>query len=286
MDIKQVTVIGAGVMGRQIAMNAALNGYVTVVNDSFPAALEAAGAWRDSYLRGRVEKGKISAEEAEAISARYTLEEDLAAAVKDADLVIEAIIEKEDIKKELFAKLDKLSKPEAILASNSSFIPSSVVVNCTNRPGKVCNLHYFNPATIMTLVEVVQGEHTDEETIQTLMDFAVKCGKKPIWIKKEIDGFVANRLLRALTAEAVFLVKNGYASVEDVDIAAENGLNFPMGPFRLMDLTGIDLFYLARERVYAQTGDENDKAPKFIEEKYLKREYGRKTGKGWYNYSK
>lgn len=286
MEIKQVTVIGAGVMGRQIAMNAAQHGYIAVVNDSLSAALDAAGEWKTTYLQGRVAKGKLSAEDAKGISGRYILEADLAAAVKDADLVVEAIIEKEDIKKELFTRLDQLAKPEAILASNSSFIPSSVVAHCTKRPEKVCNLHYFNPATVMELVEVVQGEHTAEDTIQALMDFAVKCGKRPIWIKKEIDGFVANRLLRALTAEAVFLVDNGYASVEDVDCAAEKGLNFPMGPFRLMDLTGIDLFYLARERRYAATGDEKDKAPRFIEEKYLKKEYGRKTGKGWYDYSK
>lgn len=286
MIINNVVVIGAGQMGKQIALNSAIFGYNVTLNDVFPEALTAAERWKVEYLEGRVAKGKMTAEQIKEISARMTIETDLAKAVKDADLIIEAIIEKEENKQELFAKLDKLAKADAILASNSSFIPSSVVAKSTNRPEKVANLHFFNPALTMLLVEVVQGAHTSEDTAKTLIEFAKKSGKKPICLKKEIEGFVANRILNKITAEALFLVENGIVSPEEVDIATENGLNHPMGPFRLMDLIGIDISYLSRERRYAITKDENDKPPAFLAEKFQKGELGRKTGKGWYDYTK
>lgn len=286
MTINNVVVIGAGQMGKQIALNSAIYGYKVILNDVFPDALNAAEKWKNEYLDGRVAKGKMSAEQIKEISARMTIEADLAQAVKDADLVIEAIIEKEANKQELFAQLDQLTKAETILASNSSFIPSSVVAKSTKRPDKIANLHFFNPALTMLLVEVVQGNHTSEDTAKALIEFAQKSEKKPIWLKKEIEGFVANRILNKITAEALFLVENGIVSPEEVDIATENGLNHPMGPFRLMDLIGIDISYLSRERRYAITKDEKDKPPAFLAEKVQKGELGRKTGKGWYDYTK
>jgi 3-hydroxybutyryl-CoA dehydrogenase len=216
---------------------------------------------------------------------RFRIDGDLEAAAKDADLVIEAAVEQLDIKRELFARLDQITGPEAILATNSSFIVSSKLAGATGRPGKVANLHFFNPALVMKLVEVVKGAHTADDTAEALMAFAEKCGKYPILIRREIDGFIVNRLQRAITEEAFFLVENGYVTPQELDAAAEKGLNYPLGPFRLMDMTGIDISYLSRLRRYEETGEEAQKPPAFLEEKYKKGELGKKTGKGWYDYS-
>lgn len=284
MRIEKVAVIGAGLMGKQIALHTAIKGYECVLNDKFEDSLADAEKWAKDYLEKRVVKGKMTKEDADKAFATISFEANLQTAVEDVDLVIEAIIEKEDIKKALFKELDDLTKKEAILASNSSFIPSSVVAFSTNKPEKVANLHYFNPALVMQLVEVVKGEHTSDETAQALYDFAINTGKKAIMVKKEIDGFVANRILSKITQEALFLVEEGIVTPEEVDMAVENGLNHPLGPFRIMDLVGIDLSYYARERRYEKTGDPKDKSPKFLEEKFKKGEFGRKTGKGWYDY--
>lgn len=286
MNIQHVTVVGAGQMGSQIALNAAMHGYQVTACDSFPASLEKAQAWVEKYLAGRIAKGKVTGEEAEAAKARLTLCGDTEQACRNADLVIEAIVEKEEVKRELFAQLDKICRPDTLLTSNSSFIPSSRVASVVGHPERVANLHYFNPAMVMELVEVVQGPHTSDATIETLMEFARSVGKQPIWIHKEIDGFVANRLIRALNKEAWFLVNNGYVTPQEVDIAAEKGLNYPMGPFRLMDLIGLDVSYLSAERAYQESGDEKDAPPPLLKEKYEKGELGRKTGKGWYDYTK
>jgi 3-hydroxybutyryl-CoA dehydrogenase len=286
MKIRNVTVVGAGVMGRQIAMLAAINGYQTALNDLSKDALAGAGAWKDSYLADRVAKEKMSGEAAEGVKERFRLDGDIETAVRDADIVIEAVIEQLDIKRELFASLERTTGPDAILATNSSFIASSKIASAMKRPGKIANLHFFNPALVMKLVEVVKGEHTDDETARTLMEFAQSCGKHAILIHKEIDGFIVNRLQRAITEEAFFLVDNGYVTPQELDAAAEKGLNYPLGPFRLMDMTGIDISYLSRLRRYEETGDASQKPPRFLEEKYKKGELGKKTGKGWYDYGK
>jgi 3-hydroxybutyryl-CoA dehydrogenase len=285
MEIKNTAIVGAGVMGRQIAMLAAISGYNATLNDVSAKALAEADEWKDSYLDQRVAKGKMDADTAAGIKSRFRVDPNLETAVKDADLVIEAVIEQLDIKRELFAKLDACTKPETILATNSSFIASSKIAGATKRPDKVANLHFFNPALVMKLVEVVKGEHTADHTASHLVDFAEKCGKSPILIQKEIDGFIVNRLQRAITEEAFFLVDNGYVTPQELDAAAEKGLNYPLGPFRLMDMTGIDISYLSRLRRFEETGDESQRPPKFLEEKYKKGELGKKTGKGWYDYS-
>lgn len=285
MEIKQIAVIGAGVMGRQIALLSAIHGYRAILNDVSADALQNANAWAQKYLAGRVQKGKMDEAAKTKAESLFSVEPDLAAAVKNADLVVEAIVEKEDVKRELFAKLDKLTGPKTILATNSSFIPSSQIASATRRPDKVANLHYFNPALVMKLVEVVRNPQTSDETAESLRAFAAACGKSVIVLNKEIDGFVANRIQRAVLDEAMFLVEGGYVTPQEVDTAAEKGLNYPLGPFRLMDLTGIDISYLSRQRRYEATGDPKEKPPAFLEEKYKKGELGRKTGKGWYDYT-
>jgi 3-hydroxybutyryl-CoA dehydrogenase len=227
----------------------------------------------------------LSQQQVDAARARLHFEPELREAAKDADLVIEAATERLDLKRELFGDLDRLCKPSAILATNSSTIVSSRLVDATQRPDRVANLHYFNPALVMELVEVVQGPHTSDETAQTLVEFARRTGKTPIRLRKEVFGFVANRLLHALANEAIWLYENGYASFEEIDLAAEKALGHPMGPFRLMDLTGIDVGYFVRQQKYLESGREEDKPPRSIVERYERGELGRKTGRGWYDYS-
>ena len=205
-------------------------------------------------------------------------------AAKDTDLVIEAIIEERGAKEELFRKLNELAPKDAILATNSSFMVSSLFAGCVDNPQRLANLHYFNPALVMKLNEVVQGPHTSKETVDALMEFARRTGKDPVWVRREIDGFIANRIVRAVKNEACYLLEEGIATAQEIDTAVEKGLNYPMGPFRLMDLTGIDLSYLASKRVQDETGV---KQPGFdaIKAKYEAGEWGRKTGKGWYDYT-
>lgn len=284
MEIKRVTIIGGGTMGMQIALNAAVNGLDTTLTDSFPGVLDKVATWSKEYLAGRVAKGKMTNEEAAAIQGRFHMIESLEAAVVKADLVIEAIIEDLEAKKTLFATVAKMAPAEAIIVSNSStFVPSSMAP-ATGKADKFANLHYFNPALHMELVEIVVGPQSSKETIDSLVDFAAKIGKKAITVQKEIEGFIVNRLFGALTTEAWFLLENGYATVEDIDIAAEKGLGHPMGAFRTMDLAGLDTIYSIRlAKFKAGTGAT---PPKILEEKVKKGEFGRKTGQGFYTYKK
>ena len=283
-EIKTVAVIGAGLMGRQIALNTAMHGYQVILNDSFPEALKKGEACVEDYLAGRIAKGKLTQEAADQARQGLRYEEELQKAVEKADLVIEAIIEDRAAKEALFRKLSDFAPKDAILATNSSFMVSSLFKDCVEDPGRLANIHYFNPAMVMKLTEVVQGEHTREETIDALMEFSRNTGKDPIWVRKEIDGFIANRFVRVIKNEACYLLEEGIATAQEIDTALEKGLNYPMGPFRLMDLTGVDLSYLASKRVYEETGV---KQPGFdaLKAKYEAGEWGRKTGKGWYDYT-
>ena len=288
-ELKTVVVIGAGAMGQQIAMNTALNGrkhnYKVILCDSFPAALEKAEKWAGEYLPGRVAKGRITREEADQVQGNLSFSQDVEGAAAQADLVIEAIIEDLQAKRDLFQRISRVAKPDAVLGTNSSNLVSSKLADVTEHPERLLNIHYFNPALVMQLVEIVRGPHTGEEAIQIAREFAIRTGKSPIIIQKEIAGFVANRINAAVTREACSLLEKGIATVEDIDTACEKGLGYPMGPFRLMDLTGIDVNYYVRRDRYAESGDENDKPSPLVIEKFKKGEFGRKTGKGWYDYT-
>lgn len=288
-DVKTVVVVGAGVMGQQIAMNTALNGrdagYQVILCDTYPPAIEKATAWAKQYLAGRVAKGRIDQATADLVASRLEITGDVDAAAAKADLVIEAIVEKLEVKRDLFARISKLCRPDAVLATNSSNIVSSKLADMVQHPERLLNIHYFNPALVMELAEIVRGPHTGEEAIEVARAFARSTKKVPITINKEIAGFVANRINAAVAHEALSLLAQGVASVEDIDLACEKGLNYPMGPFRLMDLTGIDVNYLVRCDRYAESHDEYDAPHPLVIEKYNKGEFGRKTGKGWYDYT-
>lgn len=282
--IERVCVVGAGTMGSQIALSSALHGYRVSLYDVSPEVLEQANRWSREYLERQVARGRVSREAVDRAQANLELATDLPTAARDADLVIEAVPEDLDLKLRTFAELGRICKPSAILATNSSSIASSRLADAVPRPERVANLHYFNPALVMEAVEVVQGPHTSDGTAQALVDFVNRIGKMPIHLKKEIFGFVANRLLDALLEEAIFLVENGYASPDQIDGAAEKALGHPMGPFRLMDLIGIDVIYRMRQEKFMETGQEADKPPRSIAELYEQGHWGRKTGRGWYEY--
>src|SRR5208283_2794823 len=285
-EVKNVSVVGAGNMGHQIALQCALYGFKTVSTDVIPAVLEKAERFCDTYLPGRVEKGKLTEEAARKARSLISFTGDLKEAVKDADLVIEAVLERIDLKRKVFTDLDEFTPPNAILATNSSFIVSSRITDVTNRPSQVCNLHFFNPALVMKLVEVVQGPHVSDETAQCMMDFCEKIDKVPILIKKEVDGLVLNRIISAISNEAMWMLEMGVASYEDIDKACVYGAGHPMGPFRLMDLTGIDLTYDIGMSHFYDTGDRADLPTPSVVKKVAEGKLGQKTGEGWYSYKK
>ena len=284
MDIKKVAVIGGGVMGKQIALNTALHGIDTYITDAVAPVVEKLNPWAGEYLSGRVQKGKLAQEAAQTAMARFHPVPTTAEAARDADLVIEAVIEDKDIKTRLYRELDGIVRPDTILASNSSFMPSSTFASVISHPERLANLHYFNPALVMQLTEVVQGPHTSEETAQALIAFSAQTGKYPVWVRKEVEGFIANRIARAVTREAMWLLSEGVATPEEIDAAAEKGLGYPMGPFKLQDLAGIDIAYLTAKRTYDETGEKPVGFDE-MERKYKAHEWGRKTGKGWYDYT-
>lgn len=284
-DIKKICVIGAGNMGHQIAMLAALNGYVVGCAESNPEQLKKAEEFAASYLPGRVTKGRLTAEQAEAIGNNLRFTASLEEAAAGADFAIEAVTEKIALKRSIFEQLDQITPPHAILATNSSFFVSSLLGSATKRPEKVCNMHFFNPALVMKCVEVVKGPDTAEETALVTMELARRLGKEPVLLNKEIYGFLVNRILAAINNEALYLLEMGVATPEDIDSAVVNALGHPLGPFRLMDLTGIDLSYHITMERYQASGEAEDKPSPTIVEKYVRGEWGQKSGKGFYDYS-
>lgn len=284
-DIKTIGVIGAGNMGHQIVTLCAIHGYKSICTDSDAATLKKAEAFVDRYLKGRVEKERLTAEQAQQAREDLIFTSSLEETVGEADYVIEAVIEVIDVKRALFRELDRIAPPHTILATNSSAIVSSRIADVTSRPEKVVNLHFFNPALVMKLVEVVQGPHVSDETAQMSMDLCERLDKVPVHLKKEVEGFLLNRIFGAILREAQWLLEMGVASYEDIDKACVYGAGHPMGPFRLQDLTGIDLSYTMAMEAFKASGDRSLLPHPRLVEHYLKGEYGEKTGKGWYDYS-
>ncbi len=283
-DVKHIAVIGAGNMGQQIALLCALHGYSTTCTDVQPDVLKKAETFADAYLPERVRKGKLTQAQADQARANLSFTPSLETAVQNADYVIEAVLEILDVKRKVFAEMDRLAPPQAILATNSSFIVSSRLADVTRRPDKVLNLHFFNPALVMKLVEVVQGPHVSNETAHLSLALCDRLEKVGVHLKKEVEGFLLNRILKAITREALWLLEMGVASFEDIDKAQVYGAGHPMGAFRLMDLTGLDLSYTRSMEKFRETGDLADLPAPSLVERYMKGWYGEKAGKGWYDY--
>ena len=282
----RLAVVGAGFMGSQIAVQAALGGVPVRLQDVAQAQLDRSRELNRGHLARRVEKGRMTAEEVEATFSRISETTSLEDAVGDADLVIEAIVENLEAKREVFERMDRAAPERTILASNSSTIVISQLASATRRPDRCANMHFFSPVLVMELCEVVMGPETSEETAERCMAFVREMGRTPVLVRKEIDGFIVNRILHAATQEAYRLLDAGVAGFEDIDTAVEKGLNWPMGPFRLGDFTGLDVTYNARRHIYEKTGDERYRPSDQLREKVERGELGRKTGRGWYVYEK
>ena len=284
-ELKRVLVVGAGTMGSQIALQTALSGrYEVMLVDSVQGQLEKARAQNRRLLDRAVEKGRLA--EPAAIKALTTIKDsnDLTTAAATADLVIEAVIEDFDAKKNVFEALGRHAKEDAVLASNSSTIAISRLADYTRHPDHCCNMHFFHPVTVMQLCEVVKGPKTSDQTIETAMEFVRSIDRTPVLIQKEIWGFIVNRILFAASEEAIRLLEGGYASAEDIDTAVQKGLNWPMGPFHLLDFSGLDIFYGAMKDRHRQ--GEGDDAPEVLRKLVEDGHLGRKTGKGFFEYPK
>lgn len=283
-ELKRVLVVGAGTMGSQIALQTALSGrYEVTLVDTVAGQLERARAQNRMLLDRSVEKQRVTREQADQALARIEDSNDLARSAAKADLVIEAVIENFDAKKSVFEDLGKHASRDAILASNSSTIAISRLAAASGSPERCCNMHFFHPVTVMQLCEVVRGPMTSDETVKTAMEFVRSIDRTPVLLQKEIWGFIVNRILFAASEEAMRLYEGGYASAEDIDIAVQKGLNWPMGPFHLLDFSGLDIFYGAMQDRHRL--GEGPEPPALLKKLVDEGRLGRKTGKGFFDYS-
>ena len=281
---QQIAVIGAGLMGAGIAQVAAAAGYDVVLRDVTPEALDRGlGSIRASYAKF-VEKGRMAEGDADAALARITTTTELEAAA-GADLVVEAVFEKIEIKSEVFRALDAICKDGAVLASNTSAIPITSIAAVTSRPESVVGTHFFSPVPLMKLCEVVRGYKTSEETLAAASEFAQNVGKTVVVVNRDVAGFVTTRLISALAMEAIRLVESGVASAEDIDVACRLGFGHAMGPLETADMTGVDIMLNATSNIYADTQDETFAPPELLRRMVAAGDLGRKSGRGFYPYA-
>ncbi len=285
-EIKTIGVVGAGTMGNGIAQLAAQTGYNVVMRDINDEFVNRGLASIDAFLTKSVRRSKMTEEEKDAVQGRIkgtTAMKDLA----DCDFVVEAVIEDLNLKKEVFGELDELCRPEVVLATNTSSMSITVIGQATKRPDKVSGMHFFNPVPLMRLVEVIRGFNTSDETMALTTELAQKMGKQTVEVKIDSPGFIVNRVMIPHMIEAVTIVQEGIATPEDVDKAVKLGLNYPMGPFELMDLTGVDIAKFVTDYFREELNRELKwTAPTLLKNMIRAGRLGRKSGQGWYNYSK
>jgi 3-hydroxybutyryl-CoA dehydrogenase len=280
---EKIFVVGAGLMGAGIAQVAAQAGYDVTMRDLGEDALaRGRGSIESSYSKF-VEKGRLSAEDRDAALARITTTTDLEAA-GDADLVVEAVFESLEVKREVFAALDKICPESAVLATNTSAIPITQIAAATERPESVVGTHFFSPVPLMRLCELVRGFKTTDETLARARGFAEAVGKTCIVVNRDVAGFVTTRLVVALSVEAAKLVESGVATAEDIDVACQLGFGHPMGPLKTMDMTGVDIMVNAARNIYTETQDEKFYPPEILARMVTAGDIGRKSGHGWYDY--
>ena len=281
-EIKKVGILGSGIMGSGLAEVAARAGYDVVVRSRSQASADAMVASIDKGFAKAIERGKSTEEERAAVLGRIQATDHLGA-VADCDLVIESVVEDLAVKKALFAELEQIVKPSGILATNTSTLPVVEMAMVTQRPDKVCGIHFFNPAPMMKLVEVVRPITASDDTIATAMAFAANCGKDGVEVKDRA-GFIVNALLFPYLNNAVRMWEVGTASMESIDTAMKGGCNFPMGPFALLDLVGLDTSLAILDALYAEFADPNYAAVPTLRRMVAAGHLGRKTKRGFYTY--
>ncbi|GHI94879.1 3-hydroxyacyl-CoA dehydrogenase family protein [Streptomyces olivaceus] len=280
---RKLAVIGAGLMGSGIAQVAAQAGWDVVLRDVTDEALRrGTDGIRASYDKF-VAKGKLDADDAGAALARITATTDLDGAA-DADVVVEAVFEKLEVKHEIFRALDKLVKDGAILASNTSAIPITKIAAVTQRPERVVGTHFFSPVPMMRLCELVRGHKTSDETLATAREFAESTGKTCVVVNRDVAGFVTTRLISALVVEAAKLYESGVATAEDIDLACQLGFGHAMGPLATADLTGVDILLHAADNIYTESQDEKFAPPELMRRMVDAGDIGRKSGQGFYKH--
>ena len=285
MTIQKIGVLGAGSMGGGIAHLAAVKGFEVVLCDVEQRFVEGAIKRIAAFMDKSIEKQKMTVDEKEVALKRITITtqmEDLAT----VDMVIEAIFEDIDVKKSAFEKLDKICGPETIFGSNTSSMSITALAAATSRPDKVVGLHFFNPPLIMRLVEVIRGYYTSDETVKLANDAAQGLGKTPVVVKKDTPGFIVNRIMMPQFLEAIRIVEEGIASPEDIDTAVKLGLNYPMGPFELMDFTGVEISVHVADYLFNESKDMKWNPPQTIKALVRAGRLGKKTGAGWYEHKK
>ncbi|UNO39908.1 3-hydroxyacyl-CoA dehydrogenase family protein [Streptomyces sp. MST-110588] len=280
---RKLAVVGAGLMGSGIAQVSAQAGWDVVLRDVTDEALARGRGGIEASYEKFVSKGKLESSAAEAALARITTTTDLDAAA-DADVVVEAVFEKIEVKREIFQTLDKLVKDETVLASNTSAIPITKIAAATGRPERVVGTHFFSPVPMMGLCELVRGHKTSDETLATAREFAESVGKTCIVVNRDVAGFVTTRLISALVVEAAKLYESGVASAEDIDIACKLGFGHAMGPLATADLTGVDILLHATENIYTETQDEKFAPPEIMRRMVDAGDIGRKSGQGFYGH--
>jgi 3-hydroxybutyryl-CoA dehydrogenase len=268
-------------MGAQIAHQAALHGVPVRLYSRSRERLDGATQQCGGLLRKRVEKGKLEAADCEAALERVQTTTDLARAAAGAAVVIETIAEDRDAKRTVLEAVGEVADKDAVIGTNSSTLPSSFFADVVPNAERLLNVHFMNPAMVMPLVEVVRGAHTSEATVYAAIDFARSIGKSPVLVERESFGFVANRILFIAMQEAFSLVEDGYVSVEDCDLAVRNGLGWPMGPFEIADLVGLDVTQAILDEGHRQTGEKRWAPPALLKDRVARGELGRKTGRGF-----
>jgi enoyl-CoA hydratase/3-hydroxyacyl-CoA dehydrogenase len=284
LNIKNITVLGSGVMGHGIAQVSATAGYNVVLRDIKQEFLDKAMEKIRWSLDKLVTKEKISKEEGDAIFSRIIPIVDLNDAVKDAEMVIEVVPEIMDLKKKVYAELDKAAKPEVIFASNTSTLPITEIANTTSRPEKFIGIHFFNPPQLMKLVEVIPGEKTSQEITDLTQEFVKSVNKQAVLCRKDVPGFIINRLFIPMVHEACYLQDRTGATLEEIDSAVKFKLGFPMGIFELADFTGMDVIHKATVEMHLR--DKKVINPhKTVEKMFDEKKLGQKSGEGYYKYS-
>lgn len=281
--VTTIGVVGAGTMGSGIANLAALSGFSVMLVDLEEQALQKARSRMEAFMDKSVAKGKMTAEQKHEALERVRTSTNLHD-MKQADIVIEAVIENMKVKKEVFSQLDNIAPEHAILATNTSSMSITEIASATNRPSQVVGMHFFNPPQLMKLVEVVRGYKTSDETVERTKELARKLNKEPVEVKKDSPGFIVNRIMIPQFIEAIRLVEEGVASMEDIDKAVTLGLNYPMGPFTLQDFAGVDIGLHVMDYFYQEFKDDRFAAPLLLRQLVRAGRLGRKTGAGFYDY--